>query len=98
MLYYLHWIFTHTTFLCYISLYYDWRTGNGKYTILITGHCIFTHHYAYNTSLFSDIIVAVNKILQIILFIAYLVYYHKFNLNVRAAQVSLSAQTSQKTF
>ena len=59
---------------------------------------MFTHHTAYNTSLFSDIIVAANKILQIILFIAYLVYYYKFNLNVRAAQVSLSAQTSQKRF
>ena len=84
--------------LFFVTIAYNWRTGNGKYTILVTGHCIFTHHSAYNTSLISDIIVAANKILQIILFIAYLVYYYKFNLNVHAAQVSLSTQTSQKLF
>ena len=47
-----------------------------------------------NTLAISSFVTAINKILQMIMFSAYLVYLHKFNKNVRAAGVTL--QHSQK--
>ena len=41
------------------------------------------------TLFFSHSIIGIKKFLQTVIFSAYLVYYYKFNLNVRAAQVSL---------
>ena len=75
--------------LFFVTIAYDWSTGNGKYTILANGHCNKIDYSTYNTLYFSNSIIGINKFLQIIMFSAYLVYYYKFNLNVRAAQVSL---------
>ena len=77
------------TLLFFVTIAYDWSTGNGKYTILANGHCNNIDYSTYNTLYFSNSIIGINKFLQIIMFSAYLVYYYKFNLNVRAAQVSL---------
>ena len=74
--------------LFFATIAYDWRTGNGKYTILY-GHCHHIDYSTYNTLYFSNYIVGINKFLQIIMFSAYLVYYYKFKTNVCPAQVSL---------
>ena len=80
----------------FVIIAYDWRTGNGKYTIMESGHCCYFDHPSYNTLIFSSTITLINKFLQITMFSAYLVYFYKFNLNVRAAQVTL--QYSRKLF
>ena len=75
--------------LFFVTIAYDWRTGNGKYTILANGHCNFINEYSYQTLFFSDFVVTINKFVQITMFIIYLVYFYKFNVNIRPAQVSL---------
>ena len=75
--------------LFFVTIAYDWRNGNAKYTILANGHCNHIDYSTYNTLFFSHSIVGINKFLQTVMFSAYLVYYYKFNLNVRAAQISL---------
>ena len=75
--------------LFFVTIAYDWRTGNGKYTILANGHCNFINEYSYQTLFFSDFVVTINKLAQIIMFIIYLVYFYKFNVNIRPPQVSL---------
>ena len=74
--------------LFFVTIAYDWRTGNGKYTILANGHCNFDPS-SYKTFFLVHFILTINKFLQIALFSAYLVYLYKFNLNVRAAEVTL---------
>ena len=68
----------------------------GENTILANGHCSFVDPSSYNTLLFTNFIVFINKFLQVAMFSAYLVYLYKFNLNVRAAQVTL--RYSRKLF
>ena len=75
--------------LFFVTIAYDWRTGNGKYTILASGHCIILDHPSYNTLAISGFVTAINKILQMMMFSTYLVYLYKFNKNVRAAGVTL---------
>ena len=76
--------------LFFVTIAYDWRTGNGKYTILTTGHCVLLDDPSYNTIFITSFVAAINKLLQIIMFSAYLVYFYKFNKNiVGPAQVSL---------
>ena len=78
----------------FVIIAYDWRTGNGKYTILASFHCIVMDHSSYNTLAISIFVSVINKILQFTMFSAYLVYLYKFNKNVCAAGVTL--QHSQK--
>ena len=61
-----------------------------------SGHCYYLDHPSYDTLVFGSTITLINKFLQITMFLAYLVYLYKFNLNVCAAQVTL--QYSQKLF
>ena len=75
--------------LLFITIAYDWRTGNGKYTISENGRCGLVDLSNYNTFFFTLFIVTINKFLQITMFSAYLVYLYKFNLNVHAAQITL---------
>ena len=75
--------------LFFVTIAYDWRTGNGKYTILASGHCIILDHPSYNTLAISGFVTAINKILQMMMFSTYLVYLYKFNKNVHAAGVTL---------
>ena len=73
--------------LFFLVISYDWRTGNGRYTILPSGHCVFVDQYS---SLFlARIPTAINKIIQMSMFIVYIVYYIKFNRNISAAQTSI---------
>ena len=76
--------------ILFVVIAYDWRTGNDKHTILKTGHCFFIDRpTSYNTVMIVHSFVSINKLLQFVMFLAYLVYYYKFNMNVRAAQVTL---------
>ena len=75
--------------LFFVTIAYDWRTGNGKYTILASGHCIILDHPLYNTLAISGFVTTINEILQMTMFSTYLVYLYKFNNNVRAAGVTL---------
>ena len=75
--------------LFFVTIAYDWRTGNGKYTLLANGHCNFINQYSYKTLFFSDFVVTINKFAQITIFVIYLVYFYKFNVNIRPANISL---------
>ena len=76
--------------MLFVVIAYDWRTGNDKHTILTTGHCFFIDQpSSYNTIFLGHFFVAINKLLQVVMFLAYLVYYYKFSMNVHAAQITL---------
>ena len=75
--------------LFFVTITYDWRTGNGKYICLENGHCSFIDQYSYENQFFSDFVVKINKFVQITMFSIYLVYFYKFNVNIRPAQISL---------
>ena len=80
--------FTLMLFL-FVTIAHGWRTGNGKYTILVSGHCVAVAHPSYNTIAISSFVSVINKFLQVMMFLAYLVYLYKFNKNVCAAGVTL---------
>ena len=63
--------------LFFLTIAYDWRTGNAKNTLLPNGHCNFIDQYSYNTIYLSDIFAFINKFAQITMFSAYLVYFYK---------------------
>ena len=84
--------------LFFVTIAYDWRTGMGKNTILENGHCSFADPSSYNTFFLFIFIAIINRFLQITMLSAYLVCLYKFNLNVRAAQVTLDVRHSRKLF
>jgi len=61
----------------FLTIAHDLRTGNGKYTILPNGHCNHDTH-SYKTLFLTDISVSIHKLVQIIMFVSYLVYFYKF--------------------
>jgi len=67
-------------FGCFI-LARDLETGNGRYTILPSGHCSYWAS-DYDTILIPRTNAAINKIIQIALFMVYLLYYYKLNSSV----------------
>ena len=71
--------------LFFLVISFDWRTGNGEYTLLPNGHCAFVDQYSYTTLYVAEIPTAINKVMQISMFIAYIVYYVKFNLKIAVA-------------
>ena len=66
----------------FIAIAYDWRTGNGRYTILPNGHCNSISQYFYKTLFLGDFFVFINKFIQIAMFSAYLVYFYKLKVNI----------------
>jgi len=62
-------------------LAHDLETGNGRYTILPSGHCSYWAS-DYDTILIPRTNSAINKMIQIALFIVYLCYYYKFNTDI----------------
>ena len=75
--------------LFFFVIPYDWRTGNGRYTLLPNGHCAFVDDYSYETLFLAEIPTAINKLIQMSMFIAYIVYYIKFNMKIRSTQTSI---------
>ena len=76
--------------LFFVTIAYDWITGNGKYTISASGHCYIVDCPSYNTLMISTSVAGINKFLQMIVFSAYLVYFYKFNRNTQATQTSVA--------
>lgn len=67
-------------FYLFIIIAYDLKTGNGKHTINHSnGYCNFFDDKAYDTLNISDINSVINKVIQIIMFVAYLYYFYKVN-------------------
>ena len=66
--------------LFFVIITYDWRTGNGKYTLLPNGHSILFDQYSYNTLYISGAIITINKFVQISMFLTYLVYFYKLKM------------------
>ena len=75
--------------LFFVVIAYDWRTGNGKYTILASGHCFYWNIPSYNTRFISLSLAFINKLFQMMMFSAFLIYHYKFNKTVHVAQISL---------
>ena len=73
----------------FVTIAYDWRTGNGRYTLLPNGHCNFISTYSYKTLILNDTFVFINKLIQIIMLLTYLVYFYKFNVNIGAGNVNV---------
>ena len=84
---YLAYAFIALILLFFVIITYDWRTGNGRYTLLLNGHCNFINQYSYNTIFLSDTFIAINKLVQIIMLVAYLVYFYKFHVNIGGTQI-----------
>jgi len=72
-------VFSSLGFLCVIILSYDFITGNQKHLLLSDGHCAFNDIEIYETLVAPYFYATLNKMLQIIFFIIYLYYFHKFN-------------------
>ena len=71
----------------------DLQTGNGRYTILPTGHCSYWAS-DYDTILIPRTNAVVNKMIQIALFIVYLCYYYKFSTSI--TEVSEAAKKQNR--
>ena len=74
--------------LLFLVITYDLRTGNGRHILLPNGHCAFVDQYSYDTLLVAEILPAINKVIQISMFITYIVYYIKFNVIIGSAEIS----------
>ena len=70
--------------LFFLIIVYDWRTENGRH-VLLPGHCNFFDQYSYDTLHINNAIAIANKVAQITMFIAYLVYFCKFKAEFRDA-------------
>ena len=68
---------------------YDWWTGNGRHTLLPNGHCAFIDEYSYDTLFVAELLPGINKVIQILMFIAYIVYYIKFNAIIGSVEISM---------
>ena len=71
--------------LFFVIITYDWRTGNGRYTFLPNGHCDIGEQ-SYGTLYLMDSFNAVNKFVQITMFLVYLVYFYKLKMAFREAE------------
>ena len=80
----------------FLTIAYDWRTGNAKYTLLSNGHCNFIDQHSYKSLFLSNIFIIINKSIQIAMFLAYLVYYYKLKAYIRNAQIPM--QHNQELF
>ena len=72
--------------LLFLITAYDWRTGNGKLTLLPNGHCNFVDQYSYPTLFLTDVVKNLNKFIQLIMVFAYLYYFYKLKVEFRDAQ------------
>ena len=69
----------------------DLQTGNGRYTILPSGHCSYWAS-DYDTMLVPRTNAVINKLFQIALFIVYLCYYYKLSTSITEASEASKKQ------
>ena len=80
-------------FYLFVTIAYDLKTGNGKYTLdPLHGYCIFISEMTYNTYNIGIISAIFNKTTQIVLLIAYLYYLYKINAKSEYTQRQYSKQ------
>ena len=60
-----------------IIISYDLYSGNGKQTILPSGHCLFINDYTYQTFRIKDAQTTSNKVAQLSCFVIFLFFYFK---------------------
>ena len=95
---YLAYAFIALVLLFFVTITYDWRTGNGRFTLLPNGHCTFIDQYTYNTILLSDTFSVINKLVQIIMLVAYVVYLYRYCVNIGGTQTLNVATVQSRTF
>ena len=83
--YYVAYAFITLVLLFFLTITYDWRTENGRYTLLPNGHCDHIDQYAYKTLFLGEVIGVINKFIQIAMFLAYLFYFYKLKADFRDA-------------
>ena len=81
--------------LFFVIIAYDWRTGNGRYTLLPNGHCDVGEQ-SYGTLYLVEAFNVLNKFGQIAMFLVYLVYFYKLKMAFHEAENL--AQYSRKLF
>ena len=84
---YLAYAFIALILLFFVTITYDWRTGNGRFTLLPNSHCHFIDQHSYDTLFLSDTFIAINKLVQIIMLVAYIVYLYKLCVNIGGTQI-----------
>ena len=82
--------------LFFLMITYDWKTRNGRNTMLPNGHCSSLDQYDHNSSFLKQVIIVTNKFAQIAMFLVYLVYFYKLKADFRDAPNSV--QYNQKLF
>ena len=83
--YYTAYVFITLVLLFFLIIAYDWRTENGRYTLLPNGHCNFINQFSYSIQYLVEVINMVNKIAHIVIFIVYLIYFYKLKADFREA-------------
>ena len=73
-------------FAC-LTISYDLITGSGKYLLLPDGRCSFLPS-SYEAIFIRNIFVFINKVIQIVMFITYLVYLYKVIVDIGNGEVS----------
>ena len=71
---YISYAFVTFVLLFFLVITYDLSTGNGKYTLLPNGYCAFVDQYSYTTLFLVRIPTTINKLIQITMFVAYIIY------------------------
>ncbi|XP_065920561.1 uncharacterized protein [Dysidea avara] len=61
----------------FLIILYDVVTGNGRNTILLSGHCAIPTFQTYDPLVFISAASFTNKIVQVVIFITYLYYKYK---------------------
>ena len=92
---YLACVFGALSVIGFLIICYDFSTGNYKHLLLPDGHCAFNDIEIYNTLIIPYSCAVLNKIFQIILFVAYLYYFYKFTVN-SAGVTNIDKQLNKK--
>ena len=85
--YYISYTLIPLTLVFFVVIAYDWRTGNGSYTILPNGHCSFLDYYR-RILFICKALAIINKVVQITVFTVYVAYFYKFKSYIRDTRIS----------
>ena len=82
----------------FLVVCYDFSTGNYKRLLLPDGHCAFNDVEIYNTVVIPYSFAVLNKIFQIIFFVAYLYHFYKFTIKSASAVFTSINRQQNKLF
>ena len=83
--YYTAYVFITLVLLFFLTITYDWRTENGRYTLSPNDHCGFINQFSYSTLYLGEVINVANKFAQVIIFLVYLIYFFKLKADFHEA-------------